>query len=133
MFKTAKSVKAVLRTFSISAENRNPHYTEIQRADDALWAIAMGLAAWQREQRLVNGRNGRISDYLRQHSETITKALATLEAHCSEINRPALDQLRKLQIADDDFLAEALEQAEQLLQGEDWTAEALAQVEAVFA
>lgn len=133
MFKTAKAVKRTVRAFNLSAENRNWHYLEIQKADDSLWKVALGLKAWQREQRLATGRNGRIDNYLRQHSEAIAQAIATLEQHCSAANRPALSQLRTLQIADDSFLREALEQAEQLLAGEDWTAEALAEVEAMFA
>ena len=131
MFKTAKAVKQTLRAFNLSAENQNWNYIEIQRADDALWGITLGLKAWQREQRQATGRNGRISDYLRQHSETIAQAIATLEQHCSPANRPALSQLRTLQITDD-FTVEALEQAEALLMGEDWTAEALVQAEAMF-
>jgi len=131
MFKTAKSVKQILRKFSISAENQNWHYSEIQKADDALWAIAMGIKAWQRAQRLDTGRNGRIDDYLRQHSEVIARALAALELYCSQTNRPALTQLRMLIIADD-FLAEALAQAEQLLAGEDFTSEVMAELEAIL-
>lgn len=132
MFKTAKAVRQVLRTFDVSAEKFNWHGDEVRKAEMVLWDIAFHIKTWQREQRRVTGCNGRIDAYLAGHSEAIAKALATLEAYCSETNRPALDTLRRLQITDD-FTSEALAQAEALLLGEDWTAEALAQVEAVFA